>query len=182
MKKCITERVFNRYIDDSLKGEELIKIKSHIEECAQCRAQFKEWDILKVSLPCADANKIPADFKSKVMTRIIKINKIAEGETANKKGIIFASLAVILVALYYFLPLLFPEVQVISKELIFYASQLLYNLLIFIGLDLKTVMDIFKALMTNVGDLFLVFSLSTLILIVSFFSLFLRQRAKIKSN
>ncbi len=181
MKSCISENDYNRFIEDTLKDEELVCIKAHLKDCESCRAEFEGWLELKKALLTASEIEIPKTLKSRVMNDISKAS-ILEHQALGIRRVMAAAVLILLMVGYIFQPVFKPVTDMLLKEGIAYFSELFYSVISFMGLDMKSVMSLFRTFISLFNELFWMFAISTFMLVVGFFTLILKGRAKLKTN
>lgn len=181
MKSCLSEKDYQNYLEDQLSEEELSELKEHIGRCDACKAEFENWSKVKEALGMTSEIQVPSHLKDRVMESVRKasIQPLVQPRPAR-----WAIAALLISAL---LVLVLPSngmpfIQTVAERMITYLSMLLYNTLSFIGTDIKTFFSFIKAAIPIVCHYYWVFALSTLLLIVGFITLVLREKAKVKTN
>ena len=67
MKRCITSKDFNRFLEDSLDPGSLARLQAHCRECRTCAGKLESWRKLKEA-KYATSIAIPDGFKEKSCT------------------------------------------------------------------------------------------------------------------
>lgn len=182
MNSCISEKVYNRYIEDELSEEELVRLKSHADDCPICHAEFEKWKALKVSLGETLEVKMPDSLKGKIMTGIRSVNIIPAPQPLGFKRTMTSIMLLLLTVAYYFFPFLKPYTDEMTNELLAYISELGYSMLSFAGIDIKTVFAFYKAFISLFSNFYIIFASGTLMLVVGFILLILKGNTKLKAN
>ena len=68
MKRCITSKDFNRFLEDSLDPGSLARLQAHCRECRTCAGKLESWRKLKEKLSTATSIATPDGFKEKSCT------------------------------------------------------------------------------------------------------------------
>ncbi len=182
MKTCIDENLYNRFMEDTLSNEELRDLEAHLDGCEACRAEYEGWQVLKSALYSVVEIDVPKTLKSRVMKEIHETQILPAKPSMDIRRGIAAAVLLLLLMGYLFQPLLIPAASVLLKEGLFYLSEIFCSIIGFLGLDMKLVMSLFKAIIPLVNELFWMFAMGTFMLIIGFFLLILKGRAKLKSN
>lgn len=181
MHSCLNEKDYQSYLEDLLSKEELHRLKEHLKSCPKCSAEFESWEKVKEALMTTGEVEVPEGFKMKVMEGVRKESILPAAKLIRKSWIVAAAALAVLLG-YFLMPVFIPFASVMFNDMVAYLSQLLYQALYFIGLDMKTFVAFCKVAYQLFQNYFWVFALSTTLLIVGFFSLILKGKAQLKSN
>lgn len=182
MNSCVSEKEYNRFLENALSEEELTHLKDHVKLCAPCRAEFENWKVFREALLATCEIEVPKTLKSKVMEGVLKERFCHIQQPLSLRRKIAASALLLLLCGYYSLPYLKPYTDIILRETGSYLSELFYSMISFLGLDMKSVMSLFRVIIPLMNYLFWVFAISTLMLIAGFFLLIFKGRTPLKPN
>lgn len=181
MRSCISEKEFNRYLEDSFSPSSYKEFEAHINSCEACRKEFETWKDLKEQLNAASNISMPHSFKENVMARVA-IEKIRPAPAGGSVRRVAALAFVSIILLYYILkPVLGPSIDSLLRNLFMTLSTNLYAALVLIGIDPSVPIRIFGDIMSNMNTLFPVFALSTFLMIVSFVILVIKGKTSTRT-
>ena len=181
MKSCLNELDYQKYLEGDLSEKELGELQDHIGGCVPCRAELESWKKVKEALLAAEDIEVPSGLKERVMESVRKVKIQPARKSPALKGVVAAIAALALLVLA-FPSSVMPLFDSLREGMVSYLSQLLYSTLWLIGLDIKTFFSFLKAAMPFLQSFTWVFASSTLLLVVGFFTLILKERAKLKAN
>ncbi|NLU31124.1 MAG: hypothetical protein GXX04_00680 [Clostridiaceae bacterium] len=182
MKKCITPRDFNRFMDDSPDPRFIARLEAHCRDCEKCARELESWTDLKEKLSSASRIAMPAGFKEKVMSRVVK-EKILPAQPAAGTRQFLAAAIFFLAALYsIFRPLLRPLLLDMVSRSVKSISVLLYNFLSSMGIDPAVLIRFFGNILANLPNLVPFFMAGTAVMTVVFVLLILRGRTARQSG
>lgn len=175
MKRCITSKDFNRFLEDSLDPGSLARLQAHCRECRTCAGKLESWRKLKEKLSTASSIAIPDGFKEKVMYRITNERILPVRSVEVKQGL---AVAIILTAILYgiFRPFLGPVLSGMASNLLKSLSVVLYNFLSAIGIDPSVLIRLFGNIMANFQKLLPLFMVTTALMVIAFILLIVKGR------
>lgn len=167
MTSCISEKEFNRFVEDSLSEEELIQLESHLKSCEFCSKEFEKWKEFKeILLPITEIS-VPPSLQRKVMEGIRKESIHPAPRSLNYSRFMMSAVLLMMIGncfqLYYK-----PFTDTYLIDSVGHLSELVYNLFSFLGIDMGSVMSLFRIIAPLLNKLLWMFVTSTLMLIAGF--------------
>lgn len=181
MKRCITSKDFNRFLEDSLDPGSLARLQAHCRKCRTCAGKLESWRELKEKLNTVSSITIPDGFKEKVMSRITNERILPARTVEAKRGL---AVAIILSAILYsiFRPFLRPLLSGMASNLLKALSVVLYNFLSAIGIDPSVLIRLFGNIMASSRGLLPLFMVTTTLMVAAFILLLVKGRTARQSG